>query len=307
MISAVEVQPEPPPTVATSTAWIRIVRPQQWTKNGFCLAGLVFGTRLQEPDAWASAFIAFVFFCVASSCMYLVNDLNDIERDRLHPKKRLRPLPSGQIKPAQAAWLAVILGIAALSSVSVLDFRAYACLCAYAILNLTYSLWLKHQVLLDVAAIAFGFVLRMLGGVYAVDEIPTTWIALCTFFLALFLGFAKRRAELADLLTVSGNSQRPVLAKYSIVYLDSLLNSTAAMTILTYALFTVGAGKNPTLIMTVPMVYLAIMQYQLLICRREGGEEPEQIILRNRSIQFWIVLWLFSYLFITNSSLRLFK
>ena len=283
-----------------------MLRPHQWIKNGFCLAGLVFGTRLGEPQAWVAASVGFVFFCAASSCMYVLNDLRDIERDRLHPKKRWRPLASGVVTRAQAVWTSALLGAFAASSFFVIDPRAFSCLCAYAALNVSYSLWLKNQVLLDVAAIALGFVLRMLGGCYAVDEIPTTWITLCTFFLALFLGFAKRRAELGESLTAS-NSQRPVLAEYSVAYLDSLLNGTAAMTILTYALFTVGAGKNPTLIITVPMVYLAITQYQLLVSNREGGEEPERILLGNRRIQFWIAVWLITYLWVTNTPVQLFK
>jgi len=137
----------------------------------------------------------------------------------------------------------------------------------------------------------------MLGGVYAVNELPTTWITLCTFFLALFLGFAKRRAELAELISISGNSQRPVLARYTLPYLDSLLNSFIHRQ----------CWKNPTLIITVPMVYIAIMQYKLLVLSRKGGEEPERIILYDRQIQFWIILWLATYLWVVNGTVHLFK
>jgi 4-hydroxybenzoate polyprenyltransferase len=307
MMTVLEAPPEASRKISPWRGVVKILRPHQWMKNGFCLAGLIFGTRLQEQEAWISALIYFGFFCAVSSCMYLVNDLHDIERDRIHPKKRLRPLPSGEISPKQAASIAGLLGLIGISSFFVVDLRAFSCLAGYAAVNLFYSIWLKHRVILDVAGIAFGFVLRMLGGVYAVSEFPTTWITLCTFFLALFLGFAKRRAELADLITFSENSQRPVLAKYTLAYLDSLLNSTATMTIMTYALFTVGAGKNPTLIITVPMVYIAIMQYKLLVLSRSGGEEPEKIVLRDRQIQFWIILWLVSYLWVINAHVHLFK
>jgi 4-hydroxybenzoate polyprenyltransferase len=245
MITVTEAPPEPPYTGRRWRAFVKILRPHQWTKNAFCLAGLIFGTNLHEPQAWISALIYFGFFCALSSCMYLINDLNDVERDRAHPQKRWRPLPSGEVRPYQAGWLAVFLALLVSLSVFTVDFHAFSCLAAYALVNLCYSLWLKHRVILDVAGIALGFVLRMLGGVYAVNELPTTWITLCTFFLALFLGFAKRRAELAELISISGNSQRPVLARYTLPYLDSLLNSTATMTIMSYALFTVGAGKIP--------------------------------------------------------------
>jgi 4-hydroxybenzoate polyprenyltransferase len=298
------------PPRSTNSWWralIKSLRPHQWTKNTFCLAGLIFGTRLGEAPAWRSALIYLGFFCAVSSCMYLVNDLHDLERDRLHPKKRFRPLPSGDISPFQASLFATLLGVIGLSSFFIVDSKAFYCLAAYAAINLFYSIWLKHRVLLDVFGIALGFVLRMLGGVYAVQEMPTTWITLCTFFLALFLGFAKRRAELAELISLSSNSQRPVLAKYTLPYLDSLLNGTATMTIMSYALFTAGAGKNPTLIISVPMVYVAIMHYKFLVLNRKGGEEPDRIVLHDRQIQFWILLWLITYLCVVNTSVRLFK
>jgi 4-hydroxybenzoate polyprenyltransferase len=299
-----------PRQTAPTTRWkdcIRLIRPHQWTKNIFCFAGMVFSGRLHEPGAWLAATTAFLVFAAASSCSYIINDLCDLERDRKHPQKRLRPLASGRVNRPTAIVMATLLGLLAIAGIFFLSPRTYACVIAFLLLNVLYSRFLKHEVLIDVAGIALGFVLRLLAGVYAVDELPTTWITLCTFFLALFLGFAKRRAELADLLNLSNNEQRPVLAKYNLDYLDALVNSTATMTIMTYALFTVSSGRNPTLIITVPFVHIAIMHYKLLISNREGGQEPDRIVLHSRPIQLCIILWLATYLWIVRANIHLFR
>src|SRR5690606_14525797 len=150
----------------------------------------------------------------------------------------------------------------------------------------------KHLVMLDVFVVAMGFVLRLLAGIYVLGDMPTAWNVLCTMFLALFLGFAKRRAELTANNCENDGAKRPVLDDYSVTTLNSLLNSAATMTVITYALFTATSGKNPSLVVTVPIVYYAIMHYKMLLLHGRGGEEPEWILLRNRPIQLSIILWL---------------
>jgi 4-hydroxybenzoate polyprenyltransferase len=180
------------------------------------------------------------------------------------------------------------------------------CLVLYASNNVAYSLWLKHLPLLDVLSIAIGFVLRLLAGVYVVGELPTTWITLCAFFLALFLGFGKRRAE----LRVGGaddDRQRPVLSQYPIAYLDYLVDSTAVMAVICYALFTTSPEKNRSLVMGVPIVFYAIMHYKRLVMRMDASEEPERVLLRDTPIRVSIVLWLVTYLLIEHGGVRLFR
>jgi 4-hydroxybenzoate polyprenyltransferase len=287
-------------------ALLLLLRPHQWTKNTACLAGVVFGGRLNDPWAIAFAFLTFLAFSFAASAMYIFNDLQDIERDRQHPKKRFRPLASGKVKVSVGIATAIILAAIALSIAYFLSLSTLSCLLIYIGINISYSLKLKHLALFDVGCIASGFVLRLLSGIYAVGDIPTAWITLCTFFLALFLGFAKRRTELYE-LQGRENLQRPVLAQYTIPFLDSLLNNAAVMAVISYALFATTSNKNPTLVITVPIVLYAVMHYKYLIMVREGTEEPDRILLKDKRIIFSILLWLGSYIAIVYGNFHLFR
>ncbi|MBW4496353.1 MAG: decaprenyl-phosphate phosphoribosyltransferase [Oscillatoria princeps RMCB-10] len=285
---------------------LKLLRPHQWTKNLFCLAGVIFGGRLFQPAAIIIACAVVAIFSAAASAMYIFNDIQDIERDRQHPKKRFRPLASGKVSVSAAAFIALFLALVALTGAYYFGLATLACLALYVAVNFAYSLKLKHLPLLDVSCIAVGFVLRLLAGVYALGDKPTAWIALCTSFLALFLGFAKRRCELFD-LGDKENSQRPVLSHYTVPYLDSLVNSTATMTVMCYALFTATSGKNPSLVVTVPVVHYAIMHYKHLVMVRAGAEEPDRIVLQDSRIKLSIVIWLISYLVIFYGNLHFFR
>ena len=173
-------------------------------------------------------------------------------------------------------------------------------------INVAYSSGLKHVPLLDVCCIAMGYVLRVLAGIYVLGDMPTAWITLCTFFLALFLGFSKRRSELVTSERPVGDS-RPVLLGYGRDTLDSLLNGSAMMAVMSYAMFTATSGKSPTLIVTVPIVYYAIMHYTRLVLHEDRGEEPDQILLRDRTIQVSIVLWLVCFVAIFYGHVTLFR
>lgn len=320
--------------------FVKLLRPHQWTKNLFCLAGLLFSGKFLEPAAIAEAFLAVVMFSLMASSVYIFNDIQDLDRDREHPKKRYRPIASGKISVPVANALALFLIVVSLLIGYSLGMAVFTCLVLYAGLNLSYSLKLKHLALFDVNCIALGFVLRLLAGVYAIEVVPTGWITLCTFFLSLFLGFAKRRSELLGVLSnkmtqdflerqepaaianqkpVSelfflqlfyqrgqANPQRPVLSQYTLPFLDSLLNSTATMTVMCYALFTAISGKNPSLIITVPIVHYAIMHYKHLVMVREGGEEPDRILIKDLRLKLSILIWLLSYFLITYTNISLF-
>ncbi|MDX1977002.1 MAG: decaprenyl-phosphate phosphoribosyltransferase [Pseudanabaenaceae cyanobacterium bins.68] len=285
---------------------LQLLRPHQWTKNTACVAGVVFGGKIADLNAIAAAGLTMACFCLAASAMYIFNDLQDLERDRQHPKKKFRPLPSGKVQIPLAIAVSIFLLFIAVLSAFRLSSATLACLVIYIGINLIYSLKLKHLALFDVGCIASGFVLRLLAGIYAIQEIPTASIVLCTFFLAMFLGFAKRRTELAQ-LQGKENLQRPVLSQYSLPFLDSLVNNAAVMAMVSYALFSTNPSKNPTLVLTLPIVQYAILYYKSLIFHQTTTEEPDQILLRDRRILFSILLWLATYIAIFYGNLRLFR
>lgn len=285
---------------------IKLIRPQQWTKNAFCFAGVMFGGRIHEPHSILLAFFTFMVFSAASSSAYVLNDIMDRERDCEHPKKCTRPIASGAISVPVAASIGLLMATVGFCGGYALGVPTLACLILYLINNAAYSLYLKHATLLDAISIAFGFVLRLLAGIYVLGDLPTAWIVLCTFFLSLFLSFAKRRAEILSLAD-KDNFQRPVLNNYSLHYLDHLTNSSATMALLCYALFTILSGKTPDLIITLPIVYYGIMHYQQLIMVRGVGEEPDQILLKNWGIKLCLLLWILTYYAVLHWNPKLFR
>lgn len=293
-------------------AAVDLIRPHQWTKNGLCMAGVIFSGNLLNPAAVVLGLLTVLVFSLGSSSVYVLNDIVDRQRDRRHPRKRRRPLASGRIGVASAAGIGVLLAGCALGGAWLLHPAAFACLVVYGINGVVYSLYSKHVALVDVMAIAFGFVLRLLAGVYVLGILPTAWITLCTFFLALFLGLAKRRAELGNLGEAPGDDgerrahRRPVLFRYSIPYLDSLLNGAATVAVMSYALFTAATDKNHSLVITLPIVYYAIMHYKRRVMIQDAGEEPDRLLFTDPRIPLCAAAWLVLYLLIEYSGVRLF-
>ncbi len=277
---------------------LRLLRPNQWSKNGLCLAGVFFSGRLLDAHALLLAVQTFAAFCLVSSSVYVLNDLMDRERDRLHPKKRRRPIASGAVAPGTGAVLALALFGAGMAWAWALGTAVFVCTLAYVAVNVAYSTVLKHVVLVDVLAVAFGFVARLLAGIYVVGAQPTSWIVLCTFFLAVFLAFGKRRAELANLGQQDG-TQRPSLRGYTVDLLDRLVNGAGIMSIISYALFTALSGPKPTLVVTVPVVYYAISHYQRMLLRNAYGEEPDAVLVKDGRIIASVAIWLGLYLLIS--------
>jgi 4-hydroxybenzoate polyprenyltransferase len=293
-----------PGAVRVARALARQLRPKQWVKNLACLAGLIFSGLLFSPTAQTQAALALVAFCMASSCVYIVNDLVDRENDRHNPRTARRPLASGELPVGVAvAALALLLG----ASVGLSASLGTACLvvaAAYAAQGVWYSLSLKRVVIVDVMCIASGFVLRVLYGIYAVGVLPTPWVVLCMFFLALFLGFAKRQAE----LNAAGGSHaaRPVLRKYRGDYLQTLIMISATTTILAYALFTVSSHKNPTLVVTVVPVVYCVCRYLLQVMVAGRGESPDETLVRDPRMLLGIAAWVVLYAVILYGDVRLF-
>ncbi len=276
----------------TPLALVRALRPHQWVKNVFVLAALVFarsahGTRFAWGADIPRTLFALAAFCLGSSAIYLVNDVVDVESDRLHPEKRHRPIASG----ALSIPLALVLALGCFAGAIALALAADGAplgvvwiVGAYMLLNLAYSLWLKRVVLVDAFCIAGGFLLRVEAGGSAAQATISNWLLLCTLFLALFLALAKRRAE-SDLLGEERGAHRAILLEYDTNFLDQMLTMLSACTIVTYTMYTVapetaakfGTGHN--LVWTVPFVVFGLARYLLLVHTGKGGGNPTRLFL----------------------------
>ncbi len=274
---------------------VRSLRPSQWPKNLFVLAPLVFGSRLGDAAAVTRALLALLAFCCAASAVYLVNDLRDREEDRLHPRKRLRPLAAGTLSVPAAAAAVVALVAAAAALAFVLGGGFSRVLAAYLLMNLVYTLWFKHMVILDVMCISLGFVLRVLAGAEATGVQVSSWLFLCTTFLALFLAFSKRRHEIT-LLAEGAAGQRPVLDHYSPAFLDQMINVVTASAVVSYALYavapeTVAKFHTQGLIYTIPLVLFGIFRYLYLMYQRDDERNPTEAILHDLPFLLNMALW----------------
>ena len=267
------------------TTILRSLRPAQWSKNVFVLAPAAFAGGLTVPATIAAAVVALAAFCAAASAVYLFNDLRDREQDRRHPRKRLRPVASGALGAAPASVVAAVLAAVALGAAWTLNSRTVQLVAAYLVVNLCYSLWLKRIVIVDVMVLSSGFVIRVLAGAAAVGVAVSAWLVLCTVFLALFLGFSKRRHELVLLVGEAGE-QRSVLNHYSPTFLDQMMNVVTASTLLSYALYTtadetVARFGAYSLVWTVPFVLFGIFRYLYLIHQAENPKQrnPTELLL----------------------------
>lgn len=284
---------------------VRSLRPTQWAKNLFVLAALVFGRQLSDRTAVAHALLALLAFCCLSSTVYLINDLRDREEDRRHPLKRLRPIAAGTLSVPAAVGAAVVLGLAALALSLGLGLPFVLVMASYLILNLLYTTWLKHMVILDVMSISLGFVLRVIAGAEATHVEVSRWLFLCTIFLALFLAFSKRRHEIT-LLAGAAAEQRRVLDHYSPAFLDQMINVVTASSVVAYALYcvapeTVEKYHTQDLIYTIPLVLYGIFRYLYLMYQSPGERNPTEAILRDPPFLINMVLWGLAVLWIVYS------
>ncbi|MFN4117839.1 decaprenyl-phosphate phosphoribosyltransferase [Acidovorax sp.] len=263
----------------------KLVRPRQWIKNSFVLAPLVFAGEFANRHAIGQALLAMVLFCVASSAVYIVNDIRDIERDRRHAKKRhTRPLASGAASvPAALALLAVLYGALVLGWF--VQPAAVAVICGYLALNLAYSFWLKHQPVLDIFSIAFGFVLRVYAGAQALAVPVSSWMFVTTLCLALYLAAVKRRQELSQ----SGSEGREVLQRYTVALVDRYAEMAATGALVFYSMFVM--STQPALVITVPVVLFGLFRYWYVVEKLEGGESPTDALLSDGPLLATVVIW----------------
>jgi len=280
--------------VATWRALLKTMRPKQWTKNGFVFVALVFDRKLLHPEPLLLSIAAFLLFCAASSVVYLVNDLADMEQDRLHPTKRHRPLASGVLAPRTAVVVAVFLGILSVGAGFALHTGLGMVVTGYLLLQLAYSFWLKHMVIVDVLTVAAGFVLRVVAGAVVVNvERFSPWLYVFTIFLALFISISKRRHELI-LLAENANSHRKILDEYNITFLDMMNNMVTSSTVIVYSFYTFSAPNLPanhTMMLTIPFVIYGLFRYLYLVHVQGLGGAPDELLLRDKPLFVSVALW----------------
>lgn len=273
-----------------------LMRPHQYVKNAFVLLGVVFAHRWDAATLTQAAF-AFAAFCLMASAVYVFNDLLDVEADRAHPSKRHRPIASGQVPGGTAVGLAAVLCAAALALAWQASPTAAAIVGIYAATNVLYSIRLKHIVIVDVFTIAFGFMLRILAGTLGLGIEPSSWLMLCGMMITLFLGFAKRRAELLAVPDgASAGDGRKVLGAYKPVVLEQYLAITAGCAVITYALYTVSPETVAThgtdkLVYTVPIILYGIFRYFFLLHVRGKGQDTSHDLFRDRHLLATALGW----------------
>lgn len=280
-------------TTARLIAIVRSLRPKQWTKNLLVFAGLVFTYNLLNPDMLSRVLLAFVAFCLLSSAGYLWNDLRDASADRLHPIKSRRPIAAGLVPPWLAAMIALALGVAGLALAFSLGTSFLLVASLYILLTVSYSIWLKHLVLIDVFGISAGFVLRAVGGAVVIGVPVSPWLYVCTVLVSLFLGLGKRRNEL-ELLETGAAGHRKNLEQYSLELVDQLILIVASVTIMAYSLYTFSAENLPrdhSMMLTIPLVVYGLFRYLYLVRVKRQGGAPEDLLLTDPGMLGTAITW----------------
>lgn len=268
-------------------ALIKLIRYRQWVKNFFVLAPLIFSGKFSSLAAILQGFVAFFLFCIASSATYILNDINDIEQDKLHPKKsKERPLASGQISIKEASILLVVLYLLLIGSAFILEVPMLSVVIgSYILLNFAYTFFLKHQPVVDIFTIAIGFVLRVLAGLVALQLPLSGWMLVTTLCLALYLAAIKRRQE----LKFNGDQGRKVLEKYSVGLAEHYAHISMTGALVFYSLFVV--TEKPQLLITIPFVLFGLFRYWYVVEQLKGGESPTDALLGDLPLLMATLLW----------------
>jgi 4-hydroxybenzoate polyprenyltransferase len=282
--------------LSISRALLISLRPHQWTKNLLVFAGLLFGQRLLHADAVLRSIVAFAVFCALSSAVYLFNDIADREADRQHPLKATRPLASGALPLPTALWAAIVLALTGLTAAFAYPGVAFGAVAvAYLALQALYSTWLKRIVIIDVLAIAAGFVLRAAAGAVAIEVPMSHWLLVVTVLLALFLALSKRRHEIV-LLANAATNHRAILGEYSPYLLDQMISVVTASTLIAYTFYTISPETEQKfhtdlLGLTLPFPLYGIFRYLYLVHRKDLGGSPSELLLTDRPLLLCVALW----------------
>jgi 4-hydroxybenzoate polyprenyltransferase len=275
------------------------MRPRQWTKNLVVFAGLVFSRNLGNQALVLKSIEAFVVYCILSGMIYIINDITDLEKDKLHDTKKHRPLPSGKLAVRDAIIFAAPVSAAALYVSSLVGAKFFIVTCFFFLFNILYSFFLKRIVLLDVLSISVSFLMRAIAGVEALNAIDagiglSPWLLICTLFLSLFLGFCKRRHELVFM--EQAVSHREALGEYSPRLLDQLVGITASGAIFSYSVYTIWPDTvekfgTTDLVYTIPLVLLGIMRYLYLVYSQHKGGSPSDLLLTEKFLLIDVFAW----------------
>ena len=271
------------------------MRPEQWIKNFFVFTALLFSKNLLNLSKDIDALVGFIIFCMITGCSYIINDLVDLEKDKLHPTKSQRPIASGRLNKTTAIKITTIICLVSLSFAFYINSFFGIIVLTYFLLNIGYSIYLKNIVIIDVVTIASGFVLRVLGGAVIISVTSSQWLILCTILLSLFLGFSKRRHELV-LLEDNATGHRKVLEHYSPYFLDQMISVVTASTLICYALYTMSKDTieklgTSKLIYTIPFVLYGIFRYLYLVHQKEKGGSPTEVVFTDKPMIINISLW----------------
>ncbi len=277
-------------------AVIKSLRIQQWTKNFFVFAPLIFSQNVLNWPMLTKTVLAFVLFCLLSGAAYILNDIRDLDEDKLHPVKSRRPLASGKLEKKHALFACISLVLSGLAGAYILDAYFFIVLLAYFILQIAYSNWLKHVVILDVFLIASGYFLRVVAGGLVIDVQISPWLSICTILIALFLALCKRRHELV-LLEKNAANHRPILKEYTPQLLDQMIAVVTASTVVSYCLYTVSSETiakfgTKNLLFTVPFVLYGIFRYLYLVHQKDEGGSPEALIIKDKPLLVDLFLWI---------------
>ncbi len=280
----------------SATGLIRSLRPEQWTKNLVVFGALVFSKNFTDIHLIELSIVVFGLFCIASSSVYLLNDVLDYKRDRVHPRKSKRPIASGVVSRSAASMLSILFAVAAMLIAWVfLNPQTLLLLVSYLVLNILYSVALKKIVILDVMTIAGGFVIRAIAGGIAIDVPISSWLVVCTLLLALFLGFGKRRHELESLKDIA-SEHRAILEHYSVYFLDQMITIVTSAVVVAYTFYTLSPEVEQKLgvehlEISVPFVMYGIFRYLYLIHKKEKGGSPSRVLLTDFPLLLDVLLW----------------
>lgn len=285
---------------------LKAMRPKQWIKNLLLFAGVLFSEHLAHINILLNAVYGFIIFCLLSGAVYIINDIRDIESDRLHPRKKRRPIASGDLPINVALTFAIIITIISVAASFYINIYFGISSSVYFLMILFYSLFLKHFVIIDIMILALGFVVRAVAGIQAIRVADanvqmTPWFIICTMFLALFIGICKRRHEIV-LLSNNASNHRPVLEEYSTALLDQMVAVSTSVTVISYAMWStlseISGKYKGWLVYTIPFVLYGIFRYLYITYKKEEGGAPEEALLKDKLLMGNIFLWLVSVVMI---------
>lgn len=271
-------------------ALIKLLRPKQWIKNSFVLAAIIFSGNFLKTNVLIKNIAIMFMFCLASSCVYILNDIIDVEKDRCHPKKKFRPIASGDVSVKLAVILGIILTLIVIICSYKISSLALIIILSYLFLNIFYSFKLKHIIIIDVMVITLGFVLRIECGSVVTGVSLSPWLILCTILLSLFLALNKRKSEIIELNT-KGASHRKILEEYSVELIDRMLNLVTPAILISYCLYTFNSIQNRNMMLTIPFIIYGIFRYEYLMSKNNAGGKPEDVFFKDKPFLINIILW----------------